>query len=68
MPTQLEETRLASLIFAAVVATLAFLAFDRTRAFGIVGVFVLLALEPVWFSVLFAGAGLAYLYYNHGRK
>ena len=59
---------MASVIFAAITATLAFLAFERTRAFGIIGVFILLALKPIWFSPLFGAVTLAYLYFKMKRK
>lgn len=59
---------MASIVFAAVIATVLFLAFERTRAFGIVGIFALIALEPLWFTLFFAFVGLAYLHFRHERK
>ena len=59
---------MTSIVFAAVIATVLFFAFERTRGFGVVGVFVLIAIQPLWFTLFFAALGLAYHHFKHERK
>lgn len=63
MPTQIGDFSVTSIVFAAVIATLLFFVFARTRAFGVIGVFALIALQPWIFTPFFAltGAFLIYL-------
>jgi hypothetical protein len=53
---------MTSIVFAAVVATVLFFCFERTRGFGVIGVFALIAIKPLLFSILFVTLGLLYLY------
>lgn len=53
---------MTSIVFATVIATVLFFAFERTRAFGVIGVFALIALHPLIFTPLFAVLALLYLY------
>jgi hypothetical protein len=55
-----------SVTFAFLVATALFLSFATTRALGVVGVFVLLCLQPLLFGGLLALAG--FVYYAFFRK
>ena len=59
---------MASIVFAAVIATTLFFCFERTRGFGVIGVFALIAIQPVWFSIFFGAIGLTYLYIKMKRK
>lgn len=59
---------MTSIVFAAVIATVLFFLFERTRGFGVIGVFTLIAIEPIWFSILFGAIGLTYLYLQMKRK
>jgi hypothetical protein len=49
-----------TLLFSATLAVTLLLLFNSTRALGAVGVFVLLCLEPIFFSLLLVLAGIAY--------
>ena len=53
---------MTSIVFAAVIATVLFFVFERTRAFGVIGVFALIATKPVAFSAFFLTLALLYLY------
>ena len=57
-----EEMLLASIVFAAVIATVLLLTFERTRGFGIIGVFALIALQPWFFTPFFALIGALIIY------
>jgi len=49
-----------TITFAFVVATALFFLFDRTRWMGVVGVFVLLIINPLFFTGLFLLLGVAF--------
>lgn len=58
-----------TITFAFVVATALFFVFERTRGMGVIGVFVLLCINPLFFSALFLLAGLAvYLIFYRRNK
>jgi hypothetical protein len=51
-----------SITFAAVIATIMFFCFERTRGFGVIGVFALIAIKPFLFTTLFVFLAIMYLY------
>ena len=51
-----------TITFAFVVATALFFLFDRTRWMGVIGVFVLLCIHPLFFTGLFLLAGVAFYF------
>ena len=51
-----------TITFAFVVATALFFLFERTRWMGIVGVFVLLVINPLFFTGLFLLLGAAFYF------
>ena len=51
-----------TITFAFVVATALFFLFERTRWMGVVGVFVLLCINPLFFTGLFLLAGVAFYF------
>ena len=53
---------MTSIVFAAVIATLLFFAFERTRGFGVIGVFALIAIQPFLFTALFLSLAVLYFY------
>lgn len=53
---------MTSIVFAAVVATVLFFIFERTRGFGVIGVFALIAIHPLIFTILFLFLACLYLY------
>jgi hypothetical protein len=55
-----------TITFAFVVATCLFLVFSQTRALGVVGVFILLCINPVLFGLLFLSG--AYVWNKLFRK
>lgn len=58
-----------TITFAFVVATALFFVFERTRGMGVIGVFVLLCINPLLFSALFLLAGGAfYFFYSRSNK
>jgi hypothetical protein len=58
-----------TITFAFVVATALFFLFERTRWMGVVGVFVLLCINPLFFTGLFLLAGVAfYFIFIRSRK
>ena len=63
-----EEIFVASITYAAVIATVLFLLFERTRAFGVIGVFVLISTRPVLFSLLFVSLAILYITTKPKRK
>jgi len=62
--------RMLTITFAFVVATALFFVFERTRGMGVVGVFVLLCINPLLFSGLFLLAGLAvyFIFYRRNKN
>lgn len=56
---------MASVVFAAVIATVMFFLFERTRGFGVIGVFALIAINPILFAVVFVIVGGLYLFLIH---
>ena len=57
-----------TITFAFVVATALFFLFDRTRWMGVVGVFVLLCIKPLFFTGLLLIAGVALYFIFFRRK
>ena len=57
-----------TITFAFVVATGLFFVFERTRGMGVVGVFVLLCINPLVFTGLFLLAGVAFYFIYVRRK
>lgn len=57
-----------TITFAFVVATCLFFMFERTRGMGVIGVFVLLCINPLLFSALFLLAGGAFYFFYSRRK
>ena len=53
---------MAAIVFAAVVATVLFFFFERTRGFGVMGVFALIAIQPLFFTAFFLTLALIYFY------
>ena len=51
-----------TITFAFVVATALFFLFDRTRWMGVIGVFVLLIINPLFFTGLFLLLGVAFYF------
>ena len=51
-----------TITFAFVVATALFFLFDRTRWMGVIGVFVLLCIHPLFFTGLFLLLGVAFYF------
>lgn len=51
-----------TITFAFVVATCLFFLFERTRGLGVVGVFVLLCINPLVFYALFLLAGIVHYF------
>ena len=56
-----------TITFAFVVATCLFFLFERTRWMGVIGVFVLLCINPLLFSALFLLAGGAFNFFYSRR-
>ena len=56
---------MTSIVFAAVIATVLFFCFERTRGYGVIGVFALIAIKPLIFTTFFLTLGLLYLYATH---
>lgn len=58
-----------TITFVFVVATALFFVFERTRGMGVVGVFVLLCINPLLFSGLFLIVGLAvyFIFYRRSK-
>jgi hypothetical protein len=56
--------------FAFVVATLLFFCFERTRWMGVVGVFVLLCIDPLFFLgfVLLVGIAAYWIFFSKKRS
>jgi len=63
-----KETSMFTVLFAATLAVVLLLLFNSTRALGAVGVFVLLCLEPIFFSLLLALCALAYHFLFRERR
>lgn len=57
-----------TITFAFVVATCLFFLFERTRGMGVIGVFVLLCINPLFFSALLLIVGGAVVYFILQRR
>jgi hypothetical protein len=63
-----EVTQVLTVAFAFLVATGLFLAFRQTRALGVIGVFVLLCIDPVVFGSLLVLGGVLYWLFSSSRR
>ena len=57
-----------TITFAFVVATCLFFLFERTRGMGVIGVFVLLCINPLFFTALLLIVAGAVIYFIYLRR
>ena len=57
-----------TITFAFVVATALFFVFERTRGMGVIGVFVLLCINPLFFTGLLLLVGSVVIYFIYLRR